>query len=264
MDNENAIEKRSINNKKKNSGVPVSLIKTICRLRSETRQGTGVLVKIPNSNEGYDYYCLTADHVLPDNSDPSRHKISIEVDQVHYKFEVDLSEDLSNIQRFQDLDVCLIKLPVSFVRTNKELNFYEIPKHNEKLELTRMAKLFIIHHGSQMAMQISNGEIVEINGLVIRHNVETQLGSSGAPVFDERCNLVGVHLGGYKGTNTNVAISMHCILERLEADSAQISSLRGKIPVYFRLSNPDLYYLRKFAGHLCKSTLHISFQTLES
>jgi Effector-associated domain 8/Trypsin-like peptidase domain len=54
----------------------------------------------------------------------------------------------------------------------------------------------LIHHPRGEPVQISNcGQIVLVDPQFIQHNVETDYGSSGAPIFDLDWNVIGLHRG---------------------------------------------------------------------
>jgi len=62
--------------------------------------------------------------------------------------------------------------------------------------LNTMQSVRLVHHPRGEPLQISNvGQIVQVDKEYIKHNVKTDYGSSGAPIFDQDWRVVAIHRG---------------------------------------------------------------------
>jgi V8-like Glu-specific endopeptidase len=57
--------------------------------------------------------------------------------------------------------------------------------------------LVILQHPGGKPMKIDIGAVTQVGAMRIRHSVNTEPGSSGAPVFDASLNLVAIHHAGH-------------------------------------------------------------------
>ena len=57
------------------------------------------------------------------------------------------------------------------------------------------AEVYLLHHPRGMALQVSQGTIVEVTQNLIRYSANSLSGSSGGATFDSDFNLIGMHLG---------------------------------------------------------------------
>jgi hypothetical protein len=91
-----------------------------------------------------------------------------------------------------------------------------IPRH---VNLRRGQALFILQHPEGLPLQVafgSNGVVgFDKGGTRIFHNVNTLGGSSGSPCFDERWQLVAMHIAG--NSRVNVGISIAAVLDGLRS-----------------------------------------------
>lgn len=63
--------------------------------------------------------------------------------------------------------------------------------------------LIILQHPNAQPMKIDIATATDCSATRIRHNVNTEAGSSGAPIFDARLNLVAIHHAGHDWPETN-------------------------------------------------------------
>jgi V8-like Glu-specific endopeptidase len=62
--------------------------------------------------------------------------------------------------------------------------------------LNRMQNVRIVHHPRGEPLQISDiGQIIKVDKKYIQHNIKTDYGSSGAPIFDLNWHVVAIHRG---------------------------------------------------------------------
>ena len=103
-------------------------------------------------------------------------------------FELDLKSIVINgSQPANELDYVLVRIA-------GEPAYRAALLSNDWLNRTQLVR--IIHHPQGEPAQISNvGQIVEIDKQYIQHNIKTDLGSSGAPIFDMKWQVVAIHRG---------------------------------------------------------------------
>ncbi|MDT0181505.1 serine protease [Microbacterium sp. ARD31] len=86
--------------------------------------------------------------------------------------------------------------------------------------------LLVVQHPRAQPMKIDIGSVLSVGAARVRHSVNTEGGSSGAPVFDANLTLVALHHAGFDGPGGtmpfNQAIRIDAILEDLGAKSIRI------------------------------------------
>ncbi len=103
-------------------------------------------------------------------------------------FELDLKTFVSkNTQPYYALDYAL-------VRIFGEPEYSTAPLSNAWLNRTQNVR--IVHHPRGEPAQISDiGQIVKVDKEYIQHNIKTDYGSSGAPIFDLNWHVVAIQRG---------------------------------------------------------------------
>ena len=75
----------------------------------------------------------------------------------------------------------------------------------------------LIHHPRGEPVQISDpGEVVLVGNELIQHNIRTNFGSSGAPIFDQHWRMLAMHRGALDASQAHVlgaaeAVPLYCI-----------------------------------------------------
>src|SRR5262249_34029684 len=87
--------------------------------------------------------------------------------------------------------------------------------------ITRSERAAIIQHPAGRAKEVTlhNNEVTRVQDKVIHYRTDTEPGSSGAPVFNDRWQLVALHHAGWnepEGRATNEGVRIAAIVARLE------------------------------------------------
>ena len=65
-------------------------------------------------------------------------------------------------------------------------------------------RIRLIHHPRGEPVQISDlGEVVVVGNEFIQHNIRTDFGSSGSPIFDQNWNMLAIHRGALDSSHTH-------------------------------------------------------------
>lgn len=166
-------------------------------VRNPEGLGTGFIV-----GQGY---LLTCAHVIPRRELAAQSKISfdyregIRSDPEEVTFSLDAGTYISSPET--DLDYALVKIrPTSDTksisistrrRLRVEAGFQATSKQADVL-------LMSIQHplGGKMSVGIGGDALLEVRGHELYHQVNTEKGSSGAPIFDHTWKVVGLHNSG--------------------------------------------------------------------
>lgn len=105
-------------------------------------------------------------------------------------------------------------------------------------------RIIIPQHPDGWSLQHDFGRFVEADDkkVCIRYTTETFPGSSGAPCFDGKQRLVGMHHGVYKPDNVEVlnqAIRFHHIASQIEGDLKRISPETERAELWSVISSPQ-------------------------
>jgi len=128
--------------------------------------------------------------------------------------------DLNFVSHNHRLDYALVRiqgqLPQSIVSPSQA-------------ELNTGQEIRVIHHPSGKPVVISDiGQITQVGEDYFDHNIKTEAGSSGAPIFDRQWKLIGIHRGNpgivrvIKGTSASIPVRVfwfQIVSYLLEAES---------------------------------------------
>lgn len=130
-------------------------------------------------------------------------------------FEVDIRDvSLSDAQSNDTLDYALVRIAGK-------------PEYRTALlfngQLSAAQSIRLIHHPLGEPAKISDvGQIVQANKDYIKHNIKTDYGSSGAPIFDQNWHVVAIHRGALTpGRSPTPGISEGVPLYRIWDDIVQ-------------------------------------------
>lgn len=153
----------------------------VCRIESPKGQGIGTGVLIGKS------LLLTCDHIFS-KSQAKEAWVRFNYTSESYSLDSDVFElDLDTAIRYNQLDYALVRVKGEpKQRTANLVN--AILDSNQEIRL--------IHHPQGQYVLISGlGQIVQVGDDYIDHNVSTDEGSSGAPIFNLDWQLVAIHRG---------------------------------------------------------------------
>lgn len=111
-------------------------------------------------------------------------KYGVEIGEL---FEVDMRDVSSHPQSDRALDYALVKI-IGKPEYPTTLLYNGLLSDSQNIRL--------IHHPRGEPAQISNvGQVIRANKGYIKHNIRTDYGSSGAPIFDQNWRVVAIHRG---------------------------------------------------------------------
>lgn len=200
------------------------------------------------SSENYNYYGLfTNNHILNDEDLSDEQSITISVDVIDHKFQL----ELKNSFRF----TCHL-LDATFIQFDKELvqrlqnlncNFLTV---DSNWKGTTEKQVLVVQHPGGSDLQVAQAMFDHLHGFDIFHRVSSDFGSSGSPVVLHDGKVVGL----YKRMSTdkcNVAVSMKNLLQAILVNVQQ-DTLPPKL-----VSNPSSleqgYERRVFEQSLIRS-----------
>lgn len=181
--------------------------KAVCRISTPSGMGTGFLIA-----KGV---LMTNNHVLPSSMIASGSIAEFNLEDGTTPLAAKLN-------------------PSELFLTDKELDFTvvacnatdltgidPIPLSRDPSSITRNERAAIIQHpaGRNKEVALHNSEVIRIKDMVIHYRTDTEPGSSGSPVFNNRWELVALHHAGWieqDGRATNEGIRVPAIVARLE------------------------------------------------
>jgi len=168
----------------------LAALRAVGRIESPlgTAMGTGVLVD--------KQVLLTCKHVFERIFDQGLRSAWVRFGYKTGKYGLELGEvfelDISSIHYY--VTQSNHTLDYALARINGETACHAVSLSSAWLN--RMQNVRIVHHPRGEAAQISDiGQIVAVNKEYIQHNIKTDYGSSGAPIFDQNWQVVAIHRG---------------------------------------------------------------------
>lgn len=178
----------------------------VCRIKTSTSWGSGSLVASGN-------YILTNNHVLK-----SKDVAAGSVAQFGYENDTEMTEIKLRPDRFFITDETL---DFTIVACDGESlgEVTPIPLLRDPATATRGDRVNIIQHprGRKKEIALHENKVTRIKDRVLHYTTDTEPGSSGSPVFNNRWQLVGLHHAGWgEGSGvTNEGIRISAIVSHL-------------------------------------------------
>jgi hypothetical protein len=85
--------------------------------------------------------------------------------------------------------------------------------------ITRNTGVLVLQHPGGQPMKIDLGSVLDLGATRFRHSVNTENGSSGAPVFDGALRLIGIHHAGQSGGTASLPYNEGVPLGAILADA---------------------------------------------
>ncbi|MGB8192976.1 MAG: trypsin-like peptidase domain-containing protein [Chitinophagaceae bacterium] len=191
-----------------NTGIERS--KIVCRISIGPAYGTGTVIN--------GRYLITCNHVIGHKEDAADARLqfnyvegTIAANIHEYKLKQD---GLFFTDTVLDFTICEIEEELQDHLSNT------IPISLQKTNVKFVKDVQIIQHPDGEFMQIAliDSRLVKQEGHRIFYTSDTEGGSSGAAVFNEKWELIGIHTSASSKMNANAGTFVNFILEKLEAE----------------------------------------------
>ena len=188
-----------------------TVIKSVCKIQTNTGIGTGFLIKLYKDNK--DFFCLTTcEHVVTKEKVKAKEAIIIYYDGQNERREIELNSKDRYIREYhskKDLDIIIIEI---LKRDNIDKKYFLLPYIGSYDELINK-KIYIVQF-PEGQLSYSGGELLKIDKYEITYNVSTSSGSSGSPIFLENTTkVIGIHKSTNKLDNENFGDFIYPIVE---------------------------------------------------
>ena len=201
--------------------------KSLCKIHISKEQGTGFFLLINVSKEKILYMLVTAFHVIKNKTINKNKDIKIIIYNGKKEFNINMDKNKRLIvyDSIEDIIGIEIKEEDNIINNVKFLNYdINCKKDNYKNYLEEDA--FILHHPENRDLECNSGKILTfIKGCdyEFEHNLDTERGSSGAPILlfeneKEGPKVIGMHKCYPSGQNklkTNIGNFIDILIEKV-------------------------------------------------
>jgi len=186
--------------------VPIEDVeRSIYLIKNGEFSGTGFFITIPiPSKENPMRGLMTNNHVLNENNLKSGESFEIyKYSENNEPIQIQINDD-NFVFTSELIDVTFIELSNEMINEIDPIFLYPRNMDNS------INKSILIVQFPEKKFSIAHGNIKEIHGYNIYHEISTNFGSSGSPLLDTNNEVVGVHKSGIKGKekemNVNAAV----------------------------------------------------------
>ena len=187
-------------------------IKSVCKIITNNGNGSGFLIKLFKNNQKF--FCLmTNEHVVTKEMIKLKQKIILYYDAQNERKEIVLNKDERFIEEYtnKNLDIAIIEI---IKQDNINENYFLLPYFGDYNLVNQ--DIFIIQF-PKGDLGTSKGKIIGINNYEITHDVATQPGSSGSPIFLENSTrVIGIHKEGAPLVKLNYGDFIYPIVKDFE------------------------------------------------
>ena len=189
-----------------------NVIKSVCKIITNKGTGTGFLIKLYKDKK--EFYCLmTNEHIITKEMINLKEKIYIFYDAQNERNEIILNTNERYIKEYKD-----IELDITIIEIIKEDNinkkYFLLPYIEDYNEINNNIYIVQFPYGN---LSYSKGKILKIDKYEIIHDVHTETGSSGSPIFLENTTrVIGIHKEGDKLNKINYGNFIYPIIKDLE------------------------------------------------
>ena len=205
------------------------LSRSICKLdKGQSDTGTGFFLRAKFDGK-HIYLLITAQHFIPFALVDVRKKIDIIADNGNLKQEIILNNNERKILCFLDKDITAIEIlekdmirhKVKFLKYDKNCKYDFYKNYLGKFAFTYPqpdGKDLKFHYGRILAVGTPRN-------FEFHHNLETQKGSSGAPIFvikqslkrsSPKPRVIGVHTSCDPNSKLNIGTFINVLIEKLK------------------------------------------------
>ena len=183
-------------NKKQLDEIIFQMDNCVCKIKNKII-GTGFFCKIPfPDNFKFLPVLITCNHVLDENSIAQGNEINFTLNNDKIDKSIVINESrMLYTNKEKDITIIEIKPKGDSI---DEKSFLEVDKNIYEANLEKYIEkpVYLNHYQEGKEVNYSLGNIIKVGGYNIKHNCETNEGSSGSPILNlENFSVVGVHKG---------------------------------------------------------------------
>ena len=183
--------------------------KSVCKIKCEDKKGTGFLCKIEISTSKSINALITCNHVLSKKQIQIGQEINISFNNEKEKFIITIDESTNTYTNI-NYDITIIEIKGN--EYNKIISFLDIDNDindENPLDIYKNKSIFVFHYQLGEEVMLSNGKILDLSEdlVEIRHDCETDKGSSGSPImYSHNFKVIGIHKAGIISEKKNLGI----------------------------------------------------------
>ena len=162
----------------------LNTLKSVCKIITNKAEGSGFLIKLNKNMK--DLYCLmTNEHIISKEMINLKQKIIIYYDMENKNREIILDKRKRFINEFTNIGIDITIIEIIKEDKIKE-KYFLLPYLGDDII---NKNIYIIQYPDSK-LSYSKGKIIKIHKNEIIHDVSTELGSSGSPIFIENTKCV--------------------------------------------------------------------------
>ena len=188
----------------------INTSKSVSRIRTKEKDGTGFLLKTFKDN--IEFYCLiTNEHIVTKNMIDTKQKIVIYYDTESESREIILNKEQRFIKEYRNMDIDITLIEI-LKEDNINKKYFLLPYTGNNNIINKDKNIYIIQYPSG-DLSYSKGKIKNIDKFEITHDAGTKEGSSGSPIFLENTKFViGIHKQGNNKKKENYGDLLYPII----------------------------------------------------
>ena len=206
---------------------------SLCKIKRKGSNGSGFFLKIEDIDKIL-YFLVTASHVLSNLT--NEESIEIDNDMINIKQSILLKNNERIIEIFKEQDLIAIEI-IDKDNLKGKIRFLNYDTECKKERYIKYLNIdaFILHYPNGEDLECSSGKIIKIQEpkkFEFQHTLETDKGSSGAPILlfekqNEEPKVIGVHTSALVDIKNNVGTFIDVLIDKLKD--------RNKIMKHFEL-----------------------------
>ena len=214
--------------------------RSLCKIKVKNIRGTGFLIKININSNNALFFLMTNEHVIKKELIEKNEIITFYYDNGFQFRTIRLDKKERIIMEFMNisLDITIVQI---LQKDNINEDSFLLPslKYNN---LKIGDKIYIPQYPNNL--NVSEGEILNINIYEFSYNASTELGASGSPIIlDKTIEVIGIHKQG--GDDQNYGNFIYPILNKIKNENKVNNNdeyYKGDIKNGLRHGKGKLYY----------------------
>ena len=191
-----------------------NVIKSICKIITNQKEGTGFLIKLYKNNN--EFFCLiTKEHIVTQNMIDTKQKIFVFYDTENKNKEIILDKNERYIKQYRNikLDLTIIEI---LKKDNIKNKYFLLPYIGDYNIINK--NIYIVQFpGGKLSY--SKCKVLKIDNYEITHDASTSEGSSGSPIFLENSKgVIGIHKQGNNKKKINYGDFIYPMIKDLESN----------------------------------------------